>query len=93
MTISLHLPARPDAAIACDMSTAADTPDERLQAYARLFEHALVRRERRATDAVFAFRADAGTREAVEELLAARRPAARSWTTASRPSATRSCGP
>ena len=74
MTISFHLPARPDAAIACDMSTAADTPDERLQAYARLFEHALVRRERHATDAVFAFRADAGTRETVEEL--ARREAA-----------------
>jgi hypothetical protein len=74
MTAALHLPAQLDVAIACDMSTAADTPDERLGEYGRLFERALVRRERRAGGVVFSFRADGGTREAVEDL--ARREAA-----------------
>ena len=54
------------------MSTATDTPDERLAAYRRLFERALLRRERRDDGVVFAFRADAA--EAVEDL--ARREAA-----------------
>ena len=74
MTNSTHFPARPDAPIVCDMSTAQDTPDERLREYERLFETVLLRRERHAGSASFAFRADPGTREAVEEL--ARREAA-----------------
>jgi hypothetical protein len=74
MTTSLHIPAQPGVAIACDMSTAADTADERLQAYRRLFEHALVRRERRENDVIFVFRADNGTLATVEAL--ARREAA-----------------
>jgi hypothetical protein len=68
MTAVLHIPARLDVAIACDMSAAADTPDERLGEYRRLFERALVRRERREGGVVFSFRADGGTREAVEDL-------------------------
>ena len=74
MTDVLHLPARPDAPIACDMGTATDTPDERIGEYGRLFEHALARRERREHSVVFAFRATPGTREAVDDL--ARREAA-----------------
>jgi hypothetical protein len=74
MTNSLHLPARPDAPIACDMSGAVDTPDERLREYDRLFRSVLLRRERRADSVSFWFRADPGTREALEEL--ARREAA-----------------
>jgi hypothetical protein len=74
MTNVLHLPARAGAPIACDMSTASDTPDERLAEYARLFERALVRRDRHAHVVVFTFRAVAGTREQVEDL--ARREAA-----------------
>ena len=74
MTNVLHIPAQPDAPIACDMSTAPDTPDERLAEYARLFERALVHRERRADGVVLRFRAAPGTRMAVEEL--ARREAA-----------------
>ena len=74
MTISLHIPAQPGVAIACDMSTAADTPDQRLRAYRDLFEHALVRRERRENDVLFVFRADGGTLATVEDL--ARREAA-----------------
>ena len=56
------------------MSTAADTPDERLRSYRDLFERALVRRERHENDARFVFRAGDGTREVVEDL--ARREAA-----------------
>jgi hypothetical protein len=74
MTNSLHLPARPDAPIICDMSSANDTPDERLREYGRLFETVLLGRERRADGVSFWFRADPGTREALDEL--ARREAA-----------------
>ena len=74
MTNSMQLPARSDASIVCDMSHAEDTPDERLREYSRLFETALLRRERRAESVSFWFRADPGTREALEEL--ARREAA-----------------
>jgi hypothetical protein len=74
MTDLLHLPARAGAPIACDMRDASDTPDERLAEYARLFEHALVRRRRDERSVTFAFRAASGTRERVEGL--ARREAA-----------------
>jgi len=74
MTNSTHFPARPGAPIACDMSTAEDTSDERLREYDRLFETVLLRRERHADSVSFSFRADPGTREAVEDL--ARREAA-----------------
>jgi hypothetical protein len=58
MTISMHLAAALDAPIACDMSTASDTPAERLAEYRRLFERSLLRRERRDGAVVFVFRAD-----------------------------------
>src|SRR3954447_17441245 len=65
----LDIPARSGAAIACDMSGAPDTPEERLSAYRSLFEHALVGRERGAYVVVFRFRADPATRAAVELLV------------------------
>ena len=68
MTNVLHLPARAGAPIACDLSTATDTPDGRLAEYGRLFERALVRRERTEDAVVFAFRATPGTREQAEDL-------------------------
>ena len=74
MTSSLHLPARPGAPVACDMSTAEDTPDQRIREYRALFARALLRRERSPGAAVLAFRADPATRAAVEDL--ARREAA-----------------
>ena len=74
MTNVLHIPARSDAPVACDMSTATDTPDERVQEYGRLFERALLRRERRADSVVLTFRADPDVREWVDDL--ARREAA-----------------
>ena len=48
MTTLLHLQASPETPIACDMSTATDTMGQRLREYQRLFEQALIRRERRA---------------------------------------------
>ena len=65
MSDVLHFPARPDAPIACDISTAVDTPDQRLDAYA----DALVRRERWDGIVVLAFRADPETRATVEDLV------------------------
>jgi hypothetical protein len=72
MTNILHLPARPGAPIACDMSGACDTMEARLREYTALFSGALLRRERRAGAVVFEF--GEGTREAVVDL--ARREAA-----------------
>jgi hypothetical protein len=66
MTTVLHLPARPDAPIACDMSAARDTPEERLAEYQELFERALRGRERHADGVVLRF--DAAAREQVEDL-------------------------
>jgi len=74
MTDALHLPAVPDAPVACDMSTASDTPEERIAEYARLFERSLLRRERRPDSVVFHLTAQNGTRAAVDSL--ARREAA-----------------
>jgi hypothetical protein len=54
------------------MSTARDTPEQRVETYRRLFESALLRCERRDDGVVFAFHA--GARETVEDL--ARREAA-----------------
>jgi hypothetical protein len=74
MTNTLHIQAQPGAPIACDMSTAQDTPEERLGEYNRLFERTLVRSERRDDAVAFWFRADPGTRAAIDDL--ARREAA-----------------
>jgi hypothetical protein len=68
MTEILHLPARADAPIACDMSTALDTPEQRLAEYRELFEQALLGRERRADGVVFLFRDGPGIRERVDDL-------------------------
>lgn len=69
MTQLLHITATPGAPIACDMSTAADTPEERRAAYERLFARALIRRERRGDSVVFRLRAGDGTRAALEDLV------------------------
>jgi hypothetical protein len=54
------------------MSSASDTPDQRLAEYRRLIDRALLRREREDHSVVLAFRSD--ERELVEDL--ARREAA-----------------
>jgi hypothetical protein len=64
----------PGAAIACDMSSARDTPEERIAEYVRLFAHALVDRERAGDALEFRFAAKPGVAEWVADL--ARREAA-----------------
>lgn len=56
------------AAIACDMTTARDTADERIAEYARLFAHALIERHRSADAVEFAFEAKPDVAEWVTDL-------------------------
>jgi hypothetical protein len=65
---------KPDAPIACDLTDAPDTPEERLAEYGRLFAHALVGRQRTADAVEFRFAARPGVAEWVVDL--ARREAA-----------------
>jgi hypothetical protein len=69
MTELLHIAATPGAPIACDMTTASDTPEERRAAYERLFARALITRESRDDGVVFRLRAGDGTRAALEDLV------------------------
>ena len=62
----MYLTPRADAPIACDMTTARDTPDERIVEYDALFAQALLSRERRSDSVVLTFRGD--VREQVEDL-------------------------
>lgn len=68
MTTVLHLPGQTNLPITCDMSTARDTPDERVAEWGELFDRALLTRERRADAVVFSFRADPSRREQLEDL-------------------------
>jgi hypothetical protein len=68
MTKLLSIVSRPDAPIACDMSSARDTLAQRLAEYRRLFEHALTTRESTATGTTFRFAARPGVREWVCDL-------------------------
>jgi hypothetical protein len=74
MTTTLHLPARAGAAVACDMSTASDTPAQRMREYDRLFASAMLDRERGEHAVTFTFGDGAVTQAWVEDL--ARREAA-----------------
>jgi hypothetical protein len=67
MTTVLHHPADPYSPIACDMSTACDTPEQRLAGYRALFGRALTGRERRADSVVLTF--SAGAQSVVEDLV------------------------
>jgi hypothetical protein len=70
----LNAPERPDAGIACDLTEAPDTPDERISEYGRLFAHALAGRQRTADAVDLTFEAKPGLPEWVTDL--ARREAA-----------------
>ncbi len=64
----LILPEKPNAPIACDLTDASDTPDQRIAEYGQLFARALVDRER-TTDAVeLRFAAKPGVAEWVTDL-------------------------
>lgn len=65
---------KPDAPIACDLTDAPDTPEERLAEYGRLFAHALAGRQRTADAVELRFAAKPGVSEWVADL--ARREAA-----------------
>jgi hypothetical protein len=67
---SFVIHATPDAPIACDMTTASDTPDERLAEYGRLFAHALVARDRTDNAVAFTFAAKPGVPEWIADLVA-----------------------
>jgi hypothetical protein len=56
--------------VACDMTTAADTPQQRVAEYGRLFAGHLVGRERTAEGIRFRFRADEGVEAWVRDLSA-----------------------
>ncbi len=56
--------------IVCDMTTAPDTPDERLAEYQELFDTALVAKERTDTGIRFRLRADPGIADHVRDLAA-----------------------
>jgi len=60
-----------DTPVVCDMSTATDTPEQRLDEYHRLFTQALVGRERTARGGVrLRLRADDGVEAWVRDLAA-----------------------
>lgn len=62
--------ATPNAPVACDMTTAPDTPDERLAEYGRLFAHALVARDRTDDALEYTFAAKPGVWEWIADLVA-----------------------
>ena len=70
----LVISSRPGSPIACDMTGAADTPQERIAEYGRLFSHALIARDRGSDSLEFRFSPKAGVAEWVADL--ARREAA-----------------
>jgi hypothetical protein len=70
----LFIQETPHAPIACDMTGATDTPEERLAEYGRLFSHALIQVERTVDAVEFRFTAKAGVAEWIADL--ARREAA-----------------
>lgn len=66
----MELPAA-DTPVVCDLSTATDTPEQRLDEYRRLFTRALVSRERTgATGVRFRLRAEDGVVDWVRDLAA-----------------------
>lgn len=67
---SFVIPASPDAPVACDMTTAPDTLEERVAEYGRLLAHALVARERTDRAVVLTFAAKPGVREWIVDLVA-----------------------
>jgi len=66
----MELPAA-DTPVVCDLSTATDTPEQRLDEYHRLFTQVLISRERTGTNGVrFRLRADDGVEAWVRDLAA-----------------------
>jgi len=68
-TNSFTIPAVPGAALACDLTGASDTLEERLDELARLFAHALVARGRAGSAVTFTFAGKPGVSEWVGDLV------------------------
>ena len=69
MTNLLTIPATPGAPVACDLTGAEDTIEQRLAEYRRLFEHAAVSRESTDDVTTFRFAGRPGVREWVQDLV------------------------
>jgi hypothetical protein len=69
MNTLMHLPGRTDVPIACDMTSAEDTPDERMAEWRELFDQALLRRERHADSVSLYFRNEPAMREQLLDLV------------------------
>lgn len=65
----LDIKATPGAPMACDMTAAPDTPEERLAEYGRLFAHAMVGRKRTSGAVEFRFAAKPGVVDWVTDLV------------------------
>lgn len=65
----MDLPAA-DTPVVCDLTTATDTPEQRLDEYHRLFGQALIGRERTGNHVRFRLRADNGVEAWVRDLAA-----------------------
>jgi hypothetical protein len=59
-----------DTPVVCDMSSATDTPEQRLDEYHRLFAQALISRERTGNGVRFRLRAEDGVESWVRDLAA-----------------------
>jgi hypothetical protein len=68
-TNSFTIPAIPGAAIACDLTGAPDTPEERFAEYGRLFAHGLIARDRAGSAVVFTFGAKPGVGDWIADLV------------------------
>ena len=64
----LNAPEKPSAQIACDLTDAPATADQRIAEYGRLFQHALAGRERTADAVEFRFATRPGVAEWVTDL-------------------------
>lgn len=67
-TVNVMTTSSNPAPLICDMTTASDTPQERMAEYCRLFEHALAGRERTSDAAILRFTARAGVEAWVRDL-------------------------
>ncbi len=66
--ILLHIPANVSAPIACDMTDASDTPDERIAEYGRLFGRAFAERQRDGLSVTLNFHNKPGVAEWAQDL-------------------------
>lgn len=67
-TLACMTEAQPKQPLVCDMTDAPDTPQERMSEYGRLFDHALIGRERNGAGLIFRFEPRPGVYEWIRDL-------------------------